>query len=168
MDIVPEITHTLEKPTCIMGVGNSIRRDDGVGVYILEELEKLMEKAVCAHISTINAEDVPENYAFRVAGMDCENVLVIDAIAAGLRPGDVVFGSLEESGRDRDCSTHKLSLGLAAKIWKESGKSCYLLGIQAGDTGFGAGMTDAVKKTAEMIVTAIIRSITSIPEGVNV
>lgn len=165
MNFSEDMERLFRGPLCVMGVGNAIRRDDGLGVYVVGALEK---RCAPAPVHFISAGDVPENYTFRVADMDCENVLIIDAVNGGLEPGSVVFGGIEDHGAMNDYSTHRLSLGLAAKVWRNAGKGCYLLGVQAEDTGFGEGLTERVRRSADMVVNVICTIINSIPEGVKV
>ena len=77
----------LREGACLVGTGNPLRRDDGVGVWLAERLEG-------APIPVFNVEDVPESYVGDIARSGCRNVIIMDAVAAGLEPGAVVFGPI--------------------------------------------------------------------------
>ncbi|TAL32201.1 MAG: hydrogenase maturation protease [Spirochaetes bacterium] len=157
MDFTGEITRLLGEKTCIVAVGNSIRRDDGVGLYLADEIEKSVHGADIVH-----AEDIIESYVFEIADRDCENVLILDAVQTSSLPGSLVFGSMDEMGSlMNNYSTHKLSLTLACKIWRERGKKAFLLGIEAADVDFGVGLTQTVKKSADAIKDIIIETLHS-------
>ncbi len=159
MNFAAEIGNILGSCVCIVGVGNAIRKDDGVGVYLAGSLQRLVREP---HVRVINAEDILESYAFEIADGPCEAVLLIDAVHTNSDPGTVLFGQLDDFGAImEDFSTHKLSLRLAGKIWKNAGKKTYLLGIEAGDIDFGSDMTPAVKKSADMLRDCIISTLHS-------
>ena len=115
----------------------------------------------------MNVEDIIESYVFKIAELDCENVLIIDAVKSTTSPGSIIFGRLTKCGEAlNDYSTHKLSLTLCGKILEESGKKTYLLGVEAGDTDFGqraVGGRETERRSAERILllklsAAIIRN----------
>jgi hypothetical protein len=81
----------LREPTCLVGVGNPLRRDDGVGPWIVGAVR---EAASRANLPVVDAQDVPENFVHSIARADCRNVVFIDAVAAEGAPGTVVFGPL--------------------------------------------------------------------------
>ncbi len=159
MDFTGEIARLLGEKTCIVAVGNSIRRDDGVGLYLAEEIEKC---AGAERVDIVHAEDIIESYVFEIANRDCANVLIMDAVQTAGEPGTLVFGPMDElKTLVSNYSTHKLSLTLACKIWRERGKKAYLLGIEAADVDFGVGLTQTVKKSADAIKDIIIETLHS-------
>ena len=139
----------MSEKTCLVGMGNLYRKDDAAGVYIVEGVRKKVEEN---RPRTLVVEDVLEAYVFKLAELDCENIVIVDAIEADEEPGTVVFGSLSEfSELLNNYSTHKLALELCGKIFKEHKKETYLLGIVAGDIDFGQEMTSQVRESADML-----------------
>jgi hydrogenase 3 maturation protease len=144
----------MNEKTCLVGMGNTLRRDDAAGVYIVEEVGRRLSGD---SLKTQVVEDVLEAYVFQLAELDCENIVIVDAIEASEEPGSVVFGKLSGfSELLSNFSTHKLTLELCGKIFEEHGKETYLLGIVAGDIDFGEGMTKAVKESADMLRDLLI------------
>jgi len=151
-----QLTSFLDTKPSIVGIGNSLRKDDGVGVLIAGSLS---ERANKAGFNVFNAEDVIESYLSDITNADSENVLIIDAVAADLEPGDIIFGSFDEINTDKTAlSTHKLSIELSIKIMKQRGKTPYLLGIQPSDTQYGFGLTTPVAKSADYIISCFTNS----------
>jgi hydrogenase maturation protease len=136
---------------CLVGTGNPWRRDDGVGPWLAEGLK-------VAGIPVFNAEDVLENHVYDIAREDCRNVVIMDAVAAGLEPGTIVFEPLDGLGEPVGLSTHKLALGLCGKILEAHGKRTYLLGIVPRDLDFGRGLTPEVEKAASGVRDLILRA----------
>ncbi len=149
MDLVPMIEKLALEKTCIVGMGNYLKSDDAVGLHIVDEL---MQSTVSGGITIMNVEDVLENYVYKIAGLDSDNVLIIDAIESGAEAGSVSFGALADFTEKADnFSTHKLSLVMSGKILEEHGKDVWLLGIEAGNTDFGNCMSPIVKESACVI-----------------
>ena len=63
--------------TVIVGIGNTLKGDDGAGPLICEQLNA----KVCAEV--IDAGTVPENYIQKIIKKAPQNLLVIDAIDFG-------------------------------------------------------------------------------------
>ena len=70
------------KKIVIVGIGNPIRKDDYVGLKIVENLKgKLSEKVLL-----LEAETVPENYLLDIEEFSPTHVILIDAAFLGLMP----------------------------------------------------------------------------------
>jgi hydrogenase 3 maturation protease len=125
----------LREPTCLVGVGNPLRRDDGVGPWIAGAVR---DAASGTRLSVVDAQDVPENFAPAIARTDCRNVVFVDAVAAEGPPGSVVFGPLSGFGEVESFSTHRLALSLE----------------------FGEGLTAEVERAAATLRDLILRAVT--------
>jgi len=135
----------LREPTCLVGVGNPLRRDDGVGPWIVQAVRRAVTGR---RLSVVDAQSVPENFVPAIARADCLNVVFVDAVTAEGPPGTVVFGPLADFGEVESFSTHKLALSLSGKYLEAAGKKAFLLGIVPADIGFGEGMTPEVERAA--------------------
>lgn len=145
----------LAQPTCIVGVGNRLRGDDGVGPLVADRLAA--ESAGDGRIRVVNAEDVIENHVFRIADGDARNVLVVDAVAGGgAKDGSLVLGRLDElEAATGGWSTHKLALSTAGSVLRHHGKDVYLLGIAVANTEWGTAIGDDALAGAEAVVDMI-------------
>lgn len=149
------LAEVLREATCLVGVGHPLRRDDGVGPWIVGAVR---EAVAGTRLSVVDAQSVPENFAPVVARSDCRNVVFVDAVSAEGPPGSVVFGPLAEFPEAESFSTHKLALSFCAKFLEASGKRVFLLGIVPSDLEFGEGLTPEVEKAAAMIRDLILRA----------
>jgi hydrogenase maturation protease len=140
----------LKEGACLVGIGNPMRRDDGVGVWLAERLEG-------ASWPVFVVEDVPENFVADIARSEWRNVVFIDAVAADLEPGAIIFGDLTELGEQQGLSTHKLALSLCGRYLEAYGKRAFLLGIVPGDLDFGGGLTPEVERAAARVRDLILR-----------
>ena len=145
----------LREPTCLVGVGNPLRGDDGVGPWIAGAVRAAV---FGTNLRVVDAQDVPENFVPGIARGDCRNVVFIDAVAADGPPGTVVFGPLADFPEAESFSTHKLALSLSRKFLEAAGKKVFLLGIVPAALDFGEGLTAEIERTAGALRDAIIRA----------
>ncbi|WP_172399748.1 hydrogenase maturation protease [Geothermobacter hydrogeniphilus] len=130
----------------LVGLGNPLRRDDGVGPYLAEELAKL------SGIRSENAGDRPERAIDFAARHRPRQLVFLDAADFGGRPGELRRIDPSELS-SRSLSSHRLPLpALIAWIEAEYPTRCFCLGIQAVDMQLGEGLTPAVAATtAELL-----------------
>jgi len=155
------LAELLAEPTCLVGVGHILRRDDGFGPWVAGAVRAGLSGT---KVRVIDAEDVPENFAPVIARADCRNVVFIDAVAAEGPPGSIVFGPLADFGEAESYSTHRLALSLSGKFLEAAGKRVFLLGVVPADLGFGAGLTASVARAAAALRDLIIRSASPAPD----
>ncbi len=135
----------------LMGIGNELRHDDGVGQIIIKRLHE------CARdtIAVINCKDVPENFTGYVKRFKPTHVILIDAVDFGANPGDVdIFEiqDIESSG----ITTHKASLTVIADyLLQETAARIFVIGIQPANSSFGTGLSLDVKNAVDLIVESL-------------
>jgi len=149
MDFIPVIERLAREKTCFVGMGNALMRDDAVGLHIVDGIKDRVQSAC---VTVLNVEDVIENYVYRIADSDCDNVVIIDAMQSGAETGSVLFCKINELDEVmNNFSTHKLSLILSGKVLEKHDKEVWFMGIEARDVDFGTGLSDEVKKSADII-----------------
>jgi hydrogenase 3 maturation protease len=122
----------------ILGLGNSMHGDDGVGPAIIDHLRGRVEATL------IDAEEVPENHLGQIEAARPEVVIIIDAIEMGTEPGDVVvfeISQVDSWGK----LTHNPTLGMLARVIHAcTGAEVVVVGIQPASAKFGAGLSAPV------------------------
>lgn len=148
------LTEVLACPTCLVGMGNPWRNDDGVGVHVAR---RLSGGGLPPHVEVMVVEDVIESYVFDIARSAAGSVVLVDAaMVAGVAPGSIVFGRVNElEAIGSDVSTHKLALRTVESVLRRSGKETYLLGIVAADIDFGNAISPAVQAAADSVVDLV-------------
>jgi len=136
--------------TTIVGIGNELKGDDGVGPFLCH----LLGRKVSAKL--IDAGTVPENHIQPIIRTKPENLLVIDAVDFGAEAGSArLFGSEEISSVVM--STHSLSPRLFIDlIRREIEVKVLFLGIQPEQMQLGQGLSPVVQSTAEQIAEILI------------
>ncbi len=135
--------------TIILGVGNPILRNDGVGVHVAEELKKMIKrpdvKIESAFTGGMNLLDMIVNH---------DRAILIDAVKRSDRkPGDVDFLPIGELSAFHTCNPHDVSLPQAIELAKRLGekripKDIRLVGINIGELSceFGEELSSEIAK----------------------
>jgi hydrogenase 3 maturation protease len=136
----------------VVGLGNTLRRDDGVGIAVVRELRALNLSCV----QLIEDEAVPEDRIPEIELFKPTHVLIIDAALLGLSPGSIVFRVSLETSRT-PVSTHALPLRLFAEYLEQnlSSKVALLL-IEPLDINFGEGVTGVMQKASSELAAILI------------
>ncbi|MBN1169960.1 hydrogenase 3 maturation endopeptidase HyCI [Candidatus Micrarchaeota archaeon] len=121
----------------ILGVGNSGRGDDGIGIYILEKLNTKYK---------LQCGSVPENFTGKIRRAGPKRILIIDAVDFGGKPGETILTEAERA-EGLTLTTHSLPLSLLCRMLPES--KIYILGIQPESF---EKMTEKVKSSGDYIV----------------
>lgn len=125
----------------VLGLGNELRQDDGVGLRLLGELEA--------------TRDWPQEVVFVVAGtalMRCIErlrgafrCLVLDALEPNVEPERVILAPVSDVAAAGRASLHApLIPDLLALLEPEERPDCWLLGIEAQATAYGEGLSPTV------------------------
>jgi hydrogenase 3 maturation protease len=137
----------------VAGIGNPIRRDDFVGVKIVQDLRGKVSKNVCL----IECETVPESFMQEIVDLKPSHVLLIDAAVLGLKPGETRLVFPEQVADFPAVTTHVLPLRVFCEyITQMAGAKIALLLIEPENTEFGEGLTPEVQKAAEKITKVIL------------
>ncbi len=97
----------------VVTVGNSLRSDDGVGIYIAKQIKKCKK-----NIIILNAESKPENIIHKAVQIKPQKVVIIDAADFGGRAGEIRLIKNTDI-QNTSLSTHSFSLNIVARIIEE-------------------------------------------------
>jgi hydrogenase 3 maturation protease len=141
----------------VLGIGNRLRGDDGIGSVVAERLAK------AGKLPAVDCGEMPDNYVGRVWEFKPDEIIIVDACDFGGRPGEIrVFEEGEfERIANRPLSTHQLPLPmLIGLIRMEKGlaRRIRLVGVQPLKTGyFTEEMSEPVRKAIPRVVRLIRR-----------
>jgi len=135
-----ELKNLLHGNVVILGVGNELRGDDGVGVYIAKKLKG--RKA-------INAGVAPENFVGKIKKMKPERIVIFDALDFGGKPGEIKIIDARKTEGLR-VSTHSLPLSFFCGLFGRT--EIYIVGIQPRNREFGGRIDLEVKRTADDLI----------------
>jgi len=142
-----------QEPYLILGIGNSLLSDDGIGVHAAN----LLRKKPPPNAVVVAAET---DFLCAVPFLErCAKALVIDAMDAGQPPGSIYYcGSTDLAETDQIHSLHEL--GLLAVLEFLEGKrrpGVLILGVQPGRVELGLQLSPAVTSALPRVVRAARR-----------
>ena len=140
----------LKGKVVIVGIGNTLRGDDGLGPALIARLRGKV-KAVC-----LDAGSAPENYAGKIVKEKPNAILIVDALHLDKRPGEYEILKKDDIAR---CgfTTHDISPNMFIEYLKEeTGADIMILGIQPGNLKMGNELSEPVKQTLDKIGEELI------------
>ncbi len=132
----------------VIGVGNRLRRDDGVGLVVIDHLRANLP----AHTRALALEHVPPDL-YEHWG-DAARVFLVDAVASGTAPGTVHrfdAGTGVLPAVDLRVSTHGFGLAQAIELARALGRlpaALTVYAVEGGDFSDGEGLSAAVADAA--------------------
>ena len=130
----------------ILGLGEELKADDGVGKYIVDELKKRKIKHLLLY------SNVPENAFTALRSKGIGELSIVDAADFSGKPGEIrIMSDFKETVR---LSTHSTSISKMVDYIKKSIgiKHVTIVLIQAKSLEFGEEMSLEVKAAGDMVV----------------
>ena len=133
------------KKIAVVGIGNSLLTDDGVGIHALE---RFAENNSDEHVFCLDGGTVGLALLDRLSGLD--GLVVLDAMKLGARPGTVVVltgAEMDAHLRKQHGSVHEVGLSDlmdALRLRGDLPERRALIGIEPQEMGWGTWPTTAV------------------------
>jgi len=149
----------------IVGVGNILLKDEGVGVHVVK---KLQEVALPSNVEVIDAGTAGLDVF--LLHEDVDRLVVIDATRAGAKPGTIYKGRFKASEREKltrlfgQSADSKISLhqiGLidalaAAEKLNCVPKEIVIIGVEPGECDYGLELTEMVKQSVPEVIKKVL------------
>ncbi|MDH7517548.1 MAG: hydrogenase maturation protease [Candidatus Thermoplasmatota archaeon] len=143
------------KKSAVIGIGNTMRKDDGIGIILIEKLLEQKEK-------------LPKNIEFIDGGIGGMNLLhllvnfdfamIVDAVNFGGQPGETRVFTLDEIKSKKiqaKTSTHEsdfLKIIELSKQLNECPEEIIVFGVQPKDTSHGQNLSAELEKKLSSIL----------------
>ena len=155
------MTSETKSKVTILGIGNLLFKDEGIGVHIIRALEAL-ELPGCIDLELIDAGTSPDLTALLDTAID--KLVIIDAVKAGGQPGEIYRIepedlTFEESNK---ISVHELGLRQNLKMLELTGKKpkeAVLIGVEPEEIGWGTNLSPLLKQKMPRIIKLILKEI---------
>ena len=132
----------------VAGIGNGIRRDDFVGVKVVQDLAGKVSR----NVHLIECETVPESFVDEIIDVVPTHVLLVDAALLGLPPGTAHLYEVEEVVNSTSISTHTLPLRVFCEyVFRLTGAKISLILIEPLETDFGEGLSSELQTAVERV-----------------
>ena len=135
-------------PVLVLGVGNTLLGDDGVGVHLLEQLSRVADDRDGA-VEFIEGGTRGLALLGSIAGR--AGLVLLDAVALGSVPGTIYLRRDEDvlALRRRAETAHESNAGellATAQLLGDLPKHVFLVGIEPARLGSGLGLSEPVRK----------------------
>jgi hydrogenase maturation protease len=142
--------------TIVLGLGNLVHSDDGVGVHAIHSLQ--CDERVFPGVTLIDGGT--QGMALLPHITNACRLLVIDAIDAGEPAGTLLrFEGAALRGLPGKASVHQLGFGdlmAAMSLLGESPAELLVLGVQPQSTAWGTELTEPVSRALPDLVSCVV------------
>lgn len=148
--------------TLVLGLGNPLLSDDGVGLRVAAELRKRLARAADVEID----EDYYGGLRLMERMVGFDRAIVVDAIRTGAPPGTIRRLRADELPTQHSASAHDANLSTALDFGRRVGvrlpdpERIELFGIEAADVAtFNERCTDPVEAAVPRAVEAVLTAL---------
>jgi len=149
---VVDLKPYLKGKVLILGVGNSLKQDDGAGPAVIAKLKETGSKFEC-----YDSQTSPENYTGKIKQIAPDTLLIIDAADFKKEPGSIkIFDA--ENIPITSFSTHNMSLKTMVGFIKADLPDLLVkvIGIQPKQLELGEDLSPEIRKAVEEICTNLV------------
>jgi hydrogenase maturation protease len=152
----------------IIGIGNPLRNDDGIGIILLEKLDQI-QNTIFGKIELVDGGTGGMNLIHKFPKYDI--IVILDAVDFKGRPGDSKFFNIEEIHNKKisiKTSTHcddilKI-ISLSKHIEGKKPEKFIFFGIQPKDTSHGTDLSIELKNNINLYLKNLKLEIEKISE----
>ncbi|MGA2516463.1 MAG: hydrogenase maturation protease [Thermodesulfobacteriota bacterium] len=140
----------------IIGIGNLLRRDEGIGVHVIERMEAL---ELPDHVELLDIGTSTMDLISYLEGV--RKLVVIDAMKAGGIPGTIYKCRPEDllPAEDGPISLHEIGLIETLDMAKKKGleMDTVIFGVEPKVLDWGMELSDEVKSKIPAIIEAVLK-----------
>jgi hydrogenase maturation protease len=142
----------------VIGVGNLLQRDEGIGIHAIQALEKI---DLPTDVKLVDGGTSPDLIAYTRAG---DKMIIIDCAKAGGQPGDVYRFKPEDlkAGKGTLTSAHEMGVAENLNLMSLAGnkpKDVVIIGIEPAEIDWGMELSDTLKKRLPELIKVVLKEI---------
>jgi len=150
------------KRITVLGIGNLLMQDDGVGVHVIRHLQ---QRELPPEVKLIDGGTY--SYDLMDFIIEADTCIVVDAMRGGGEPGTIYrapFDELEVKPDTDAVSLHEMSLVEAVYLLRLEGHDPDIIvyGVEPHTVSFGLELTDAVARQVPRVADMIEQDIKSL------
>jgi len=145
--------------TVVLGVGNLLLKDEGVGIHLVQKLADILDRT---DVDIIDGGTDPDIVS--LIGDNVEKLIVIDAANAGDKPGTIYRFDVDEleSRLSGAVSLHEIGIVDSIKMMSLIGKrpkSVTVIGVEPGTIDFGIELSPELSERLPKIIEIVLNEI---------
>jgi hydrogenase 3 maturation protease len=171
-ELTRALRERLRGRVAIMGVGNPLRGDDGVGSVVARKLRRAFawvpagepaDEGAVATVAVVDAEEIPESFLGVLEAARPAVVVLVDAAELGCEAGSLVLLEGARLQGQATC-THRTPLAPVARYLEQrTGAAVILAGIQPGCQRWGDALSSEVSDTANRLANILWDALRPMP-----
>jgi hydrogenase maturation protease len=143
----------------VLGVGNLLLKDEGVGVHLVQKLTDAVDDA---NVKIVDAGTYPD-FPFLVDD-STDKLIIVDAVKAGNKPGTIYRFNLDDIDLDSTLpiSLHEMGVLDSLKtmaLFDRSPKSTVIIGIEPKTIDFGLELSLEIEGKLPKIISLVLKEI---------
>ena len=149
-----------DRRVAVIGVGNILCQDEGVGVHLTRALQS---RNLPPGVRTLDAGTALLDVLLDAA--DCGKIVIVDAVCADGVPGDIYRFPLDEFCSDFGTgatSLHEISLVASlelARLQLRRLPEVVIIGIEPGEIGSGIELSSCVQERLSTVIAAVLEEV---------
>jgi hydrogenase maturation protease len=150
--------------TLVIGLGNTLLTDDGVGLRVVRALTPRLAGTADVDV----AEDSHGGLRLMERMVGYDRAIVVDAMTTGAPPGTIRRLAISELATRHSASSHDVDLATALAVGRGAGASLpddeavVLFGVEADEVEtFGEMLTPPVEAAVPLVVEGVLQAIAS-------
>lgn len=142
----------------VIGVGNLLQKDEGVGIHAIQALEKTK---LPTDVKLVDGGTSPDLIAYTRAG---DKMIIIDCAKAGGKPGDIYRFKPEDlaAGKGTLTSAHEMGVAENLNLMSLTGnkpKDVVIIGMEPAEIDWGMELSVTLKKRLPDLVKVVLGEI---------
>ncbi|HYK71749.1 MAG TPA: hydrogenase maturation protease [Pseudoneobacillus sp.] len=139
----------------VLGIGNQLMMDDGIGIYLVNELGKHPSAPNIFYL--VGESDI--DYCLELID-GATFIMIVDAVLSGKEPGELSVFSLEELHESQPLHISPHNLHLFQELYQQKETIAgYLIGIEPFELRFHIGLSDELIAKWDVVLKDVQRTI---------
>jgi len=153
------VTDKCSPKITVLGIGNLLLKDEGVGVHLVQKLTGIVDDA---NVKIIDAGTSPDFLSLVDGNID--KLIVVDAVKAGNEPGTIYSLTLDDLDLDSTSpiSLHEIGVLDSLKImalFDRLPESTVIIGIEPKTIDFGLDLSPEVEEKLPELINLVLKEI---------
>ena len=143
----------------ILGIGNLLLKDEGIGIHLVQKLAGVVDDA---NVKIVDAGTYPDFLSLVDDNLD--KLVIVDAVKTGDKPGTIYRFSSDDIDSDFALPVSAHDIGVVDSLrtmalFNKQPKSTVVIGIEPKTIDFGLDLSPEIEERLPEIVNLVLREI---------